>query len=302
MSTYTDKNNALPTDLQYALGRASARIPGWDYQQVPYVDAWGREESTGTLPMRAFNNFLNPAYTSSMNVTDVDAEVQRLYNQTGDSGVVPERPGRYIIVDGARKDLTGEEYVQYATQRGQTQYQLLEGLLDNPAYQGLSDEDKAEVVGDVYSYADAVSKAAVSDYQPDGWTAKLMDSGADPASYILYRHSGDTAGATLPEQVQAMEAAGITGEEQTRLLLAENPTWAEKASQAGVSEEVYADFKLVTTGIVSDRDRNGNAISGSKKEKVLAAIDGMGISRREKDALYYAAGYAESGIQQTPWH
>ena len=35
MSTYTDKNSALPTDLQYALGRASARIPGWDYQQVP---------------------------------------------------------------------------------------------------------------------------------------------------------------------------------------------------------------------------------------------------------------------------
>ena len=86
------------------------------------------------------------------------------------------------------------------------------------------------------------------------------------------------------------------------LLLAENPTWADKAGQAGVSEEVYVDFKVATAGITSDRDRNGNTISGSKKEKVLAAIDGMGISRREKDALYYAAGYAESGLQQTPWH
>lgn len=302
MSTYTDKNNALPTDLQYALGRASARIPGWDYQQVPYVDAWGREESTGTLPMRAFNNFLNPAYTSSMNVTDVDAEVQRLYDQTGDSGVVPERPGRYVIVDGARKDLSGQEYVQYATQRGQSQYEMLEGMLDNPAYQGLSDADKAAVVADVYSYADATAKASVSGYQPDGWVARVAESGADPAGYILYRHSGAQEGQTLPEQVQALEEAGITGEAQARLLLAENPTWADKAGQAGVSEEVYVDFKVATAGIVSDRDRNGNTISGSKKEKVLAAIDGMGISRREKDALYYAAGYAESGLQQTPWH
>ena len=41
MTTYTDKNLRLPTDIQYAIGRASARIPGWDYQQVPYIDAWG---------------------------------------------------------------------------------------------------------------------------------------------------------------------------------------------------------------------------------------------------------------------
>ena len=92
MTTYTDKNLRLPTDIQYAIGRASARIPGWDYQQVPYIDAWGREEKSGTLPMRAMDNFLNPAYTSSMQVTDVDKEIQRLYNQTGDGGVVPDRP------------------------------------------------------------------------------------------------------------------------------------------------------------------------------------------------------------------
>lgn len=302
MTTYTDKNFPLPTDLQYALGRASSRIPGWDYQQVPYIDAWGREERTGTLPMRAFNNFLSPAYTSSLNVTPVDAEIQRLYNQSGDSGVVPERPDRYITVDQVRKNLSGQEYIQYATQRGQTQYTILEDLLDNSSYQGLSDTDKTAVVKDVYAYTDAVAKAEVSDYELDGWIKKAVESGVDPAAYILYRHSLGDSGITLTDRVQEMERKGITGDEQTNLLLLDNPEWVEKAGEAGVSAEIYADFKVATAGITGDKDRDGNTISGSKREKVLAAINGLNISRREKDALYYASGYGESTLHQAPWH
>ena len=68
--------------------------------------------------MRAMDNFLNPAYTSSMQVTDVDKEIQRLYNQTGDGGVVPDRPQKYITVDGERVDLTGEQYVNMPRSEG----------------------------------------------------------------------------------------------------------------------------------------------------------------------------------------
>lgn len=187
MSTYTDKNLMLPTDVQYAIGRASARIPGWDYQQIPYIDAWGREESNGPLVLRAANNFLNPAYTSSLNVTPVDEEIQRLYDQTGDGAVVPERPNRYITVNGERIDLSADQYVQYATERGQTQFSILEDLVGRRQYQSMDDADKAFVVDSVYEYADAVSKANISEYAPDGWVAKLVDSGLDPADYILFR-------------------------------------------------------------------------------------------------------------------
>ena len=187
MSTYTDKNLMLPTDVQYAIGRASARIPGWDYQQIPYIDAWGREESNGPLVLRAANNFLNPAYTSSLNVTPVDEEIQRLYDQTGDGSVVPERPNRYITVNGERIDLSADQYVQYSTERGQTQFSILEDLVGRRQYQSMDDADKAFVVDSVYEYADAVSKANISEYAPDGWVAKLVDSGLDPADYILFR-------------------------------------------------------------------------------------------------------------------
>ena len=301
MSTYTDKNLMLPTDVQYALGRVSARIPGWDYQQIPYIDAWGREESNGPLVLRAGNNFLNPAYTSSLNVTPVDEEIQRLYNQTGDGSIVPERPQRYITVNGERVDLSAEQYVQYATERGQMQFDMLDKLIDRSAYQRLTDSEKAAVISDVYQYADAVTKAEISDYKPDSWIAKAQSSGADPSSYILYRTSLED-GMTLQDKSEAMTSAGIAGNSKTRLLIAENPDWADDAKEAGVTQNVFVEYKVLTSGLTGDKDAEGNTISGSKKAKVLDAINSMDVDAATKDSLYYAAGYKESTIRDAPWH
>ena len=246
MSTYTDKNLALPTDIQYAIGRASARIPGVDYQQIPYIDAWGREESSGPTLLRMGNNFLNPAYTSRTEVTPVDEEIRQLYNRTGNGGVVPDRAPRYFTVDGERVDLTAAQYTKYATERGQTQFSMLEELFDRPEYNALSSTDRAALVEDVYEYADALAKAEVSSYEPDGWVAKAMESGVNPEDYLI--------------------------------------------------------FRAITANITGDKDENGDTISGSKKEKTLAAIDMMDLSVQEKDALYYASGYSESTIGEAPWH
>ena len=312
MSTYTDKaltidlpgglpEVGVPTDVQYAIGRSSARIPGWDYQQIPYIDAWGREESNGPLVLRAGNNFLNPAYTSSLNVTPVDEEIQRLYTQTGDGGVVPDRPNRYITVNGERVDLSAEQYVQYATERGQMQFDMLDKLIDRSAYQRLTDSEKAAVISDVYQYADAVTKAEISDYKPDSWIAKAQSSGVDPSSYILYRTSLED-GMTLQDKSEAMTSAGITGNSKTRLLIAENPDWADDAKEAGVTQNVFVEYKVLTSGLTGDKDAEGNTISGSKKAKVLDAINSMDVDAATKDSLYYAAGYKESTIRDAPWH
>lgn len=187
MTTYTDKNLRLPTDLQYAIGRASARIPGWDYQQMPYIDAWGREDSSGPLWLRMANNFLNPAYTSNKQVTPVDEEIQRIYDQTGDASVVPQRPERYITVDGERIDLSKEKYEQYATKRGRMQFEMLGNIIDNPTYRSMSDTDKAFVIDSVYEYADKTTKSEISSYRLDGWVKTAAQSDLSPEDYILFR-------------------------------------------------------------------------------------------------------------------
>ena len=265
MTTYTDKNLRLPTDIQYAIGRASARIPGWDYQQVPYIDAWGREEKSGTLPMRAMDNFLNPAYTSSMQVTDVDKEIQRLYNQTGDGGVVPDRPQKYITVDGERVDLTGEQYVEYATKRGQTQFKLLEELLDSSLYRSLGDEEKTQAVSSVYNYADMLGKAAVSDYQPEDWVAEAQNAkkefGISTSEYLLLR--GQYGGSLL------------SGKK------------VREAYQAGMSAQDYLHWA------VQEKDTDGSG--RTNQAETIAAIETSGLSQEEKDVLYAVEQVSDAG-------
>lgn len=52
----------------------------------------------------------------------------------------------------------------------------------------------------------------------------------------------------------------------------------------------------------ADVDENGDAISGSKKTKVLAYVNSLDLTYAQKDSIYYAFGWAESTIDEAPWH
>ena len=195
MTTYTDKNKFLTPDMQYALGKASARIPGVDYGQIPFIDAWGRTENSGGVVARAFNNFANPAYTSKVSGSKMEDELSRLYEATGEAKVLPQRAPKSFTVNKENKQLTGEEYVKYATKRGQTSYKIVSELTGLASYKSMSDGNKADAVAKAYEYANIVGKMSVSNYQTDGWAAKAIDTvkktGISEAQYIaLYLAKG----------------------------------------------------------------------------------------------------------------
>ena len=176
-TTFTSKNSKLTNDVQYALGRASAKIPIWDYSQIPYIDAWGRTESTGEVGTRAFNNFLNPAYTSTVDMSEMEEELLRLYEVTGES-VLPRRASKYFNVDKKRVDLTGEQYVTYAQKKGGEAYKWLTELTQNATYRSMSDEEKADCIARIYSAANEVAKAeVVSSYEPTKWVKEALKGG-----------------------------------------------------------------------------------------------------------------------------
>lgn len=172
MTTYTEKNDFLTGDMQYTLGSVSGKIPGVDYNQIAYIDAWGRTENTVGVGERMFNNMLNPAYTSDIEISPMEEELLRLYEATGEAGVFPDRAAKSFTVNGERKDLTAEEHVKYAQTKGQAAYSILTELTASAEYSAMSDGEKSEAVALVHQYANAVGKAAVSDYAPEGWIGK----------------------------------------------------------------------------------------------------------------------------------
>ena len=190
-TTYTEKNAFLTSDIQYTLGKASAKIPGWDYQQIPYIDAWGRTEASGNAGTRAFNNFVNPAYTSQIQNSAMEKELLRLYEATGESGVFPQRAEKYFTVDQERKDLTAQEYVKYAELKGQRAYQLVTDLVKDKKYQAMSDQDKVAAVENAYKLANQQAKQKVGGYEPESWIIKAEEAekkhGIDQETYVLLK-------------------------------------------------------------------------------------------------------------------
>lgn len=76
---------------------------------------------------------------------------------------------------------------------------------------------------------------------------------------------------------------------------------ADEAKAQGIPVGTYQKFQADAAALESDRDKDGNVIRNSKKEKVLKLIDSMPLNKAQKDWLYLNEGYAESKLDETPW-
>ena len=356
-STYADKDNAILTeDMQYLIASLGNRSPG-EYKQIPFVDAWGRTEDTGSFGWRLVANLISPGYLSELQETPVDEELLRLYNG-GNTGVFPDRVKHSVTVQlkyldpnaTGERHLTAEEYVKYATVRGQKSLATVQSVIESDWYGALSDERKADAIEYVYEYADYVAKQETfPGYAADSWVNDALaaeQNGIQIETYITAKAAAknfegvldengesitNSRGLRIMQSVYALK--GLSDSQKRELLdaLAFSKTIGqtikdytseqvneviaagayayeyEKLAEVvadGASMELYVEFKKLIKGVKGDPDPKNpeNTISGSKKAKILAIIDAMDITDKEKDALYKAE-YSESTLyKDAPWH
>jgi hypothetical protein len=63
-------------------------------------------------------------------------------------------------------------------------------------------------------------------------------------------------------------------------------------NKAGVDYESLYNYYFTVRGITSDKDYQGNTISGSKRKKVVSSIKSMDLSAEQKLLLICASGYS----------
>lgn len=181
-TTYIDRNSNVGSELQYMWGKIANKIPFYDFSQIPYIDAWGRTEETGNLFERVLNNFVNPAYVKKERSTEIDGELKRLYD-LGETSVYPSRAKTNTKING--EYLTAEEYVKYATVKGQTSYDLATKIINSSTYSRASDAEKAYMLSYVYKYADHIAKYEVNNESSLAkWEAAAYKS-SNPAQGII---------------------------------------------------------------------------------------------------------------------
>lgn len=235
---YVEQGSAFPS-LQMALQRNKSKIPGALQTQQPYVDAWGREEPTGNIAERAFSNFLSPGYTSEKQTSSMEKELERLYEETGDAGVLPSSAQKSITNQGEKYVLTAEEYTEYQRTMGKTSYELLSKLTGSSEYKKLTDEQRTDAVSEVYSYAKDLAKEEMLKsrgvkYEPSS-KRQSMDAakknGVPLSTYLLYsiqakdlksdkKSNGDTVSGSLKrKKEELLNNMGVTAQQKRILLL-----------------------------------------------------------------------------------
>lgn len=76
--------------------------------------------------------------------------------------------------------------------------------------------------------------------------------------------------------------------------------YTEYCEPQGIDAKIFYDVWKFKNEATTDRDERGEIIL-AEKDKVLNYIDSLDLSRKQKDAIYYAFGWAKSTIKDAPW-
>lgn len=200
-----------------------------------------------------------------------------------------------------------ETYLEYLDLRDQEDMKAREKATRFAAWvdrSGVSDK-QAAVIEDTLKFFTQIP--AEADRYNKMTDAGLSTSKAEDMAMMfgdLQPEVGKDSVSNLQKYEAVVQNKALSEREQMKVLkgIMEDSEYEklETAYAAGVSPTKFMEFKRATDGLSADKVF-GKAISGSKKAKVLAAIDAMDISNIQKTALYYAAGYKESTLDDAPW-
>ena len=151
---------------QFLQSSVQGKVPGWENMKQEYTNAFGEADENTSFFARLIENMISPGYMSSVKKTDITRQLEELYNNTGETGIIPKKAPKSIYIgNGERKYLNADEYTKFNRAKGEYSKQLLSDLFESSAYKRMVYEQKAIAVKEAYAYALALAKSEVSDYE-----------------------------------------------------------------------------------------------------------------------------------------
>ena len=232
-SSYAPKDSNVPLGktMESFLRQQRSKIPVASHQNEPSIDVWGNErkrEFAGNeadkVIKRTLNNFLNPTTYSTDKRTELDKELEKLYEKTGNAGVLPKTAENYVTVDGKKYHKTPAEKTAYDTTRGQKSKQYISSFVNSKAYKSLDSTTKAKIIDELYDLADYEAKKEmlhnreIKSYS-DSEYEKVLASKMNPATYYVLNntmngYTGDGKKAKKKSYLQDQKKAGTIDDEQ----------------------------------------------------------------------------------------
>ena len=185
-ATYTDQPAGFRRQFDKALTKDLNKIPVLSMGNQPYIDSSGQtQQNEGLFTSMLGNNFgtrlmdqmLSPGYYKEGNVTDIDRELNRLYEATGTDVYKDVASGK---TEGGEK-LSKEAFTKYQELYGGNNDILYKALINSDEYNGLDDTEKVKMISEIKSFS-----KLIADHEIGG--KALTDS--NQKKYDIYKSGG----------------------------------------------------------------------------------------------------------------
>ena len=152
-STYASPDSEMPV-LEEFVKKNLSKLVGLSFFLEPYVDRYGNDKKDNVI-LDIFNS-ISPGYLKFTKEDGVSDEIFNLYKETKNDEILPKSPSQtYYGVTYNKKTYapTDKEATQMKKTYGQTMHRSLEKLFKTTTYKKATNEEKAKLIKEVYTYA-----------------------------------------------------------------------------------------------------------------------------------------------------
>ena len=276
--------------LESMINSVKAKIPGLSTTLAPSVDTLGRNIQKYGGKNNLFNVFLNPANLNTENISESAKEIYDIYKQTGNTSVMPRVAPYYINKNGEKINLNSKQRAEYQKVSGELIEENVKKLQNLYEYQQMDNQTKSDVITNIvnYSYAVAQNKVLGTEVSNTYKKAKeYYDIGGNISDYYTFKNSIDNTDSDTKKESIANYLINSDLSNKEIIKLYSNYYGTEEdlnnLINVGISAKEYIKFDFQS--FESDVDSRGNAVSGSRKKKIISYVNSLNLTAVQKAIL-----------------
>lgn len=276
-TTYRDQYRSKALNDQVK-AKVMNSIPGLRQTLAPKITPLGEDRKYQKPLLNYLNATLNPGNINVYQGSGVVDELNRVYGETDDAKIWPERNAPYSFsVSGEKVTLTPDERTQYQRTRGQTTANAMDAVMGTDWYKSMGATGQAEVLNWIGNFSNFVAKKEMLEARGQGYGSQTYDK-----YYEAWQSGTPIEEVVADKHGKLVIAAAETAKAETIIAEAKIP----KASKEE-AETMSADAKRLYAAFLQ------GGVSDSTARNLATSMEGSEASGHEQWRMVYDAAGKE---------
>jgi len=293
------QRNISNGDREYWQNNLMASLPVLREELQPKIDNEGNvmlNNQGRDLGSRIVENMIIPGKYTELQDSVVNDEAMRLFESTGSNIAFLPTPNRKDLTSKNGYEATDERFYKYQVELGSKNAETARAVIESDFYRGLSDEQKAEVLSDVYSAMKAVVKEKmVVGYSSDNKLASVYKSDGvrGVVNYLSGKQLANSYGidSNYDSSLEFIDTYGADAYKD-----AGDAISSLGLKQSKANRELYVSGGLQALEIASYADADGNG-EITKTNELIPYLKMQNWTEEEKNRVVEQFGFSTKNLK-----